>query len=65
MTMAALTRQRAGHSGVPSDMHVRYYSQRASAGLVVTEGTFPAWTNRAFPGQAGIADDERRPVGAR
>lgn len=59
MTMAALTRQRAGHSGVPSDMHVRYYSQRASAGLVVTEGTFPAWTNRAFPGQAGIADDEQ------
>lgn len=59
MTMAALTRQRAGHSGVPSDMHVRYYSQRASAGLVVTEGAFPAWTNRAFPGQAGIADDEQ------
>lgn len=58
VTMAALTRQRAGHSGLPSELHAKYYSQRASAGLVVTEGTFPAWTNRAFPGQAGIASDE-------
>ncbi|MBK4163175.1 alkene reductase [Corynebacterium macginleyi] len=59
VTMAPLTRQRAGHSGVPSELHKQYYSQRASAGLVVTEGTFPAWTNRAFPGQAGIVDDEQ------
>ncbi|MER0071560.1 hypothetical protein ABRP93_10710, partial [Corynebacterium sp. KPL2850] len=59
VTMAPLTRQRAGHSGVPSELHKKYYSQRASAGLVVTEGTFPAWTNRAFPGQAGIVDDEQ------
>ena len=59
VTMAALTRQRAGHSAVPSELHTKYYSQRASAGLVVTEGTFPAWTNRAFPGQAGIANEEQ------
>lgn len=56
ITMAALTRQRAGEDGVPTDLHARYYAQRASAGLVVTEGTFTAFTNRAFPGQAGIAD---------
>ena len=59
VTMAALTRQRAGESGVPTELHQKYYSQRATAGLVVTEGTFPAWTNRAFPGQAGIATDEQ------
>lgn len=59
VTMAALTRQRAGHSAVPNELHTKYYSQRASAGLVVTEGTFPAWTNRAFPGQAGIANEEQ------
>lgn len=58
VTMAALTRQRAGHSAVPNELHTKYYSQRASAGLVVTEGTFPAWTNRALPGQAGIANEE-------
>ena len=59
VTMAALTRQRAGESGVPTELHQKYYSQRATAGLVVTEGTFPAWTNRAFPGQAGIATEEQ------
>ena len=59
VTMAALTRQRAGEDGIPTDLHVEYYSQRASAGLVVTEGSFPAFSNRAFPGQAGIATDEQ------
>ncbi|WP_132994217.1 alkene reductase [Gordonia zhaorongruii] len=60
VTMAALTRQRAEEDGVPTDLHVEYYAQRASAGLVVTEGTFPAFTNRAFPGQAGIADQAQQ-----
>ena len=59
VTMAALTRQRAGESGVPTELHQQYYSQRVTAGLVVTEGTFPAWTNRSFPGQAGIATEEQ------
>lgn len=60
VTMAALTRQRAGRSGIPNDLHVEYYSQRASAGLVVTEGTFPALSCRSFPGQAGIETDEQQ-----
>lgn len=60
VTMAALTRQRAGEDGVPTDLHAEYYSQRASAGLVVTEGSFPAFSNRAFPGQAGIANKEQQ-----
>ena len=54
--MSALTRQRAGEDGVPTDLHVEYYRQRASAGLVVSEGVFPAFSCRSFPGQAGIAD---------
>ncbi|MEJ5918798.1 alkene reductase [Corynebacterium sp. H78] len=58
LTMAALTRQRAGEDGTPTDLHRDYYSQRASAGMVVTEGVFPAYSCRAFPGQAGIANDE-------
>lgn len=65
VTMAALTRQRAGEDGIPSDLHVEYYRQRASAGLVVTEGTFPAFSNRSFPGQAGIADDAQQAGWAR
>ncbi|HIW91875.1 MAG TPA: alkene reductase [Candidatus Corynebacterium avicola] len=58
VTMAALTRQRSGEDGNPTELHAEYYSQRASSGLVVTEGTFPAFSNRAFPGQAGIASTE-------
>lgn len=56
ITMAPLTRCRAGEDGTPTELHAEYYAQRASAGLVVTEGTFPAFSCRSFPGQAGIAD---------
>ena len=57
IVMAPLTRQRAGEDGVPTDLHAEHYAQRASAGLVVTEGAFPSFHSRAFPGQTGIADD--------
>lgn len=59
ITMAALTRSRAGEDGVPTDIHREYYTQRASAGLIVTEGTFFADVNRAFLGQPGIVTDEQ------
>lgn len=59
VTMAALTRQRAGEDGVPTAMMAEYYAQRASAGLVVTEGTFPSFRSRGFMGGAGIANEEQ------
>jgi 2,4-dienoyl-CoA reductase-like NADH-dependent reductase (Old Yellow Enzyme family) len=37
--MAPLTRSRAGESRLPNDLMVKYYEQRASAGLIVTEAT--------------------------
>jgi len=37
--MAPLTRNRAAEDGVPSELAETYYSQRASAGLLVTEAT--------------------------
>lgn len=37
--MAPLTRSRAAAGNVPSDLAVEYYRQRASAGLIITEGT--------------------------
>lgn len=38
--MAPLTRSRAANEGnVPFDLHVKYYTQRASAGLIITEGS--------------------------
>lgn len=57
--MAALTRSRAGRDGVPTQLHEKYYTQRASMGLIVTEGVFPAVTSRAFPGQPGIETPEQ------
>ena len=37
--MAPLTRNRADADGVPSELAATYYSQRASADLIVTEST--------------------------
>ena len=44
VVMAPLTRCRATNPDlVPTELHVRYYTQRASAGLIITEGT---WISR-------------------
>ncbi len=42
MFMAPMTRSRANAGAVPSDLAVEYYAQRATAGLIITEGTAPA-----------------------
>jgi len=39
IVMAPMTRSRAGPGDVPTDLHVEYYRQRASAGLIISEGT--------------------------
>lgn len=39
IVMAPLTRDRAGAGQVPTPMMARYYTQRASAGLIVSEAT--------------------------
>jgi len=39
--MAPMTRSRAHAGGVPSDLAIDYYAQRASAGLILTEGVAP------------------------
>jgi len=39
LVMAPMTRSRAGAGYVPTDLNVKYYAQRASAGLIVTEAT--------------------------
>lgn len=40
--MSPMTRSRMLPGGIPSDMAIEYYTQRASAGLVLTEGTAPS-----------------------
>src|SRR4051794_5538166 len=39
IVMAPLTRARAGFEGVPNALMAAYYSQRASAGLIISEAT--------------------------
>lgn len=57
VVMAPLTRTRAGITHVPNALMADYYSQRAGAGLVMTECTMVAGDASAFIGEGGIFDD--------
>jgi len=57
--MAPMTRSRAGEDGIPKDMHVTYYAQRASAGLIITEGVNISAQGRGYAGTPGIWNDEQ------
>ena len=59
IVMAPMTRNRAGEKGIPNELNAQYYAQRASAGLIITEGTYPHPTSRAYTGQPGIYTDEQ------
>ncbi|GAB3674415.1 alkene reductase [Angustibacter aerolatus] len=65
VVMAPLTRMRAGASGVPNDLLVEHYAQRAGLGLIITEGTYPRAASQAFVGQPGIVDDAQQAGWAR
>jgi len=52
--MAPMTRDRAGPDDEPTDLMVEYYRQRASAGLIVTEGTQPSPTGKGYWRTPGI-----------
>lgn len=59
VVMAPLTRGRAGQSRVPNDLLVEYYSQRAEAGLVITEGVSFTDTAHGWSQSAGLQTDEQ------
>ncbi len=48
LVMSPLTRNRAT-GNVPNDLMVEYYTQRASAGLIITEGTSPSPNGLGYP----------------
>jgi N-ethylmaleimide reductase len=60
VVMAPLTRSRSGEDGVPGELVAEYYAQRASTGLIVTEGTYPTHESRSYSGQPGIVTDEQQ-----
>ena len=54
LVMAPMTRSRAKVDGAPGDLAAEYYSQRASAGLIVTEGTQPSDDGQGYLATPGI-----------
>ncbi len=54
IVMAPMTRDRAGPGDVPTDLMVEYYAQRASAGLIVTEGVQPSPAGKGYWRTPGI-----------
>ena len=57
IVMAPMTRSRADDAGVPGELVPVYYAQRASAGLIITEGTFPAPMGKGYVRTPGIHSD--------
>ena len=54
LVMAPMTRGRAKFDGTPGDLAGEYYSQRASVGLIVTEGTQPSDDGQGYLATPGI-----------
>jgi N-ethylmaleimide reductase len=54
IVMSPMTRDRAGPDDVPGPLMVDYYRQRASAGLIVTEGTQPSAVGKGYWRTPGI-----------
>ena len=52
--MAPLTRARAGREALPNDLMARYYAQRASAGLIISEATGISREGLGWPGAPGL-----------
>jgi N-ethylmaleimide reductase len=58
VVMAPLTRSRAP-GNIPNDLMVRYYSGRATAGLIITEGTSPSPNGLGYPRIPGLFSPEQ------
>lgn len=59
MVMAPLTRSRAEPGNLPSNMAAEYYSQRAGAGLIITEATQAGAGGQGYIATPGIHSQEQ------
>lgn len=59
VAMSPMTRARAGKSRIPNDLMTEYYCQRASAGLIITEGVHISQEAIGWVDSAGIWTDEQ------
>lgn len=58
LAMAPMTRSRASEDGTPGELAALYYSQRASLGLIITEGTQPSDDGQGYLRTPGIYTKE-------
>ena len=58
LALAPMTRNRAEPDGTPGPLVAEYYGQRASLGLVITEGTQPSADGQGYLNTPGIYTDE-------
>jgi 2,4-dienoyl-CoA reductase-like NADH-dependent reductase (Old Yellow Enzyme family) len=59
IVMAPLTRSRAGDSRIPNQLMAEYYTQRASAGLILSEATVVDPMGVGYAGTPGIWSQEQ------
>jgi N-ethylmaleimide reductase len=59
VAMAPMTRSRATAEGVPTALNATYYAQRASNGLIITEGTQPSDVGQGYVFTPGIYTREQ------
>lgn len=59
IVMAPLTRNRAADGDVPQALNVEYYAQRATAGLIITEGTQISPEGKGYLATPGIYSPEQ------
>ena len=59
VVMAPMTRNRADHQGKVSEITQRYYVQRASAGLIITEATNISPEAKGYPMTPGIWNSDQ------
>ena len=55
--MAPMTRSRAVDANTPNALMAEYYGQRATAGLIITEGTSPSPNGLGYPRIPGLFND--------
>ncbi len=60
LAMAPMTRDRATPSGAPTELNARYYAQRASMGLIISEGTQPSEDGQGYLLTPGVYTEEHQ-----
>lgn len=60
LAMAPMTRSRVPNGGAPTEMNARYYAQRASNALIISEGTQPSEDGQGYIDTPGIHSEQHK-----